>query len=257
MVAKKMLGKINATLDIANNGQECLNFLDKVSYDVILMDCQMPVMDGYEATLKIRERTDKAKDTVIIAMTAQALREDRAKCIDHGMNDYLAKPVTLNCLLEKLLLWSGEKEPEKITPSSEKKLDISTSNVTSVILDMKIIQSVVEINETEAEGRMFLIELLDIYQSTTPEIIEHLRRAVTNGEHDVLYKLFHKAKGASANIGARTMAVFCNEMEQKCKTAVPDDIGARIDRMEILYTQTMESFVEYLNGPQTKIAAAM
>lgn len=248
LVAKKMLEKIGANVDVANNGAECLDYLNKIKYDVILMDCQMPVIDGYEATLKIRERTDETRNSVIIAMTAQALMEDRTKCLDHGMNDYLAKPVTLESLLEKLLLWtSRESEPANPIPTAfgTKKVKIKTD---TPVLDMKIIQNVIDINETPEEGRLFFIELLEIYKKSTPEIIQQIKQAIESDQAETLYKLFHKAKGSSANIGAKYFTDLCRELEEGCRTAIPPNINQKMDELEALYDQTLDAFNEYLNG---------
>lgn len=250
MVACKMLRKINAKIDVASNGEEAIHFLEKIVYDIILMDCQMPILNGYETTLKIRSRADDTKDTVIIAMTAQALSEDRAKCLDHGMNDYLSKPVTLHALMEKLLLWSSDSDvtiggnPESTGSEGRVSTDVE-------ILDHKVISSVLAINDSESEGRLFLAELLETYKDTTPKIFKQIIKAIDSGATDNLFKLFHKAKGASANIGARTMAEFCGDMERRCRDTVPADIGSKVERMETIYSLTLAAFGEYLNGPDT------
>ena len=256
MVALRMLDKIKAAVDVANNGQECIAFLDQVSYDLILMDCQMPILNGFEATIKIRAREDAKKHIPIVAMTAQALSEDRIKCLEHGMNDYLAKPVTMQVLFEKIQMWTikvPQKEARHL--ANVRQLESSGSEVPT--LDLKTIRSVVEINESEEEGRIFLGELLEIYRNTTPEIVSLIRKAVSSGNSEHLFKLFHKAKGASANIGAKSMAEFCAEMERVCKIAVPEDISARIDRLEAIYDQTMHAFDEYLKMPGSELTVAM
>jgi len=112
MVAKGILNKLGlGIIDIANNGVECLAKLaqdnETVSYDVVLMDCQMPEMDGYEASQQIRAGNagELSKTIPIIAMTANAMADDRQKCLDAGMDDYLTKPIEANLLAGKLLQW--------------------------------------------------------------------------------------------------------------------------------------------------------
>ncbi|MBT5229580.1 MAG: response regulator [Methylococcales bacterium] len=106
MVAKGMLKKLGLTADIANNGQEAIDILQSSpNYDVVLMDCQMPVMDGYKATAAIREQQSPASRTPIIAMTANALESDRQICLDAGMDDYIAKPFKPPILKETLKKW--------------------------------------------------------------------------------------------------------------------------------------------------------
>lgn len=84
--------------DIAINGEEAVKACLREDYDMVFMDCQMPVLDGYEATRKIREAQGNGKHTVIIAMTANAMQGDAAKCLAAGMDDYLSKPININCL---------------------------------------------------------------------------------------------------------------------------------------------------------------
>ena len=107
-VAKGMLNNLDVHVEVANNGDEALAALERGAYDIVLMDCQMPVMDGYQATHAIRQReahTDYHQ--VIVALTANALPEDRERCLAAGMDDYLSKPFSIERLREVLLRGSG------------------------------------------------------------------------------------------------------------------------------------------------------
>jgi len=108
-VALKMLEKIGYNADCAENGKEAVDVLNEKFYDIVLMDCQMPVMDGFEATKAIRElELERQTKTHIIAMTAFAMTGDREKCIDSGMDDYLSKPIDRNTLKEMLVTWGSK-----------------------------------------------------------------------------------------------------------------------------------------------------
>jgi len=108
-LADKLLASIGCDADFAVNGEEVVEKLKSGEYDLILMDCQMPVMDGYDSTRKIRKlKSDKAK-IPIIAMTANAMESDRAKCLDAGMDDYIAKPMRKMDIVEKLAIWAPSK----------------------------------------------------------------------------------------------------------------------------------------------------
>ncbi len=108
-VATHLLKKLGYEVVIANDGVEALEAIDAGRFDVVLMDCQMPRMSGYEATARIREREDSRATTPIIAMTAHAMQGDRLKCLKSGMDDYLSKPVLLATLRKTLDAWVGKR----------------------------------------------------------------------------------------------------------------------------------------------------
>jgi CheY-like chemotaxis protein len=108
MVAKRFLEKLGCQTDIANTGNEALQALERAAYDLVLMDCQMPEMDGFEATGRIRERYGSQQPRLpIIALTANAMEGDRTRCLEAGMDDYLSKPVTLPALRDALDKWAA------------------------------------------------------------------------------------------------------------------------------------------------------
>jgi signal transduction histidine kinase/ActR/RegA family two-component response regulator len=115
-VACKLLEKLGHSVEVAEQGEEALRMLDESSYDLILMDCQMPVMDGYEATRRIRAREDAAAQLPILAMTANAMQSDRELCLDAGMDDYLTKPVRRATLEATLSHWLGRRSADPTGP---------------------------------------------------------------------------------------------------------------------------------------------
>ena len=106
MVAQKMLEKIGVESTLAADGQEALNMLEQGKFDAVLMDCQMPVMDGFEAARRIREQS-LLSELPVIAMTANVMEGDREKCLEAGMNDYIGKPVVQADLKKTLARWLG------------------------------------------------------------------------------------------------------------------------------------------------------
>ncbi|MBT3292471.1 MAG: response regulator, partial [Victivallales bacterium] len=110
LVARGVLGKLGyCSVDVAENGLLVIEALEKTAYDLVLMDVQMPEMDGYEATAEIRKMAPEYRELPVIAMTAHAMKGDREKCIAAGMDDYISKPVKPKGLLEMVQRWAGMK----------------------------------------------------------------------------------------------------------------------------------------------------
>lgn len=116
-VTLNQLKSLGYTADVAANGQEALQMLERIAYDLVFMDCQMPVLDGYSTTQAIRQLECRDRRIVIVALTANALREDRVRCIHAGMDDYLSKPILKDKLATKLNYWSQvlSAQPSRIT----------------------------------------------------------------------------------------------------------------------------------------------
>ena len=109
-VAMKMLEKLGSHADVAANGLEAVKMVGQFSYDLVFMDCQMPEMDGYEATAEIRRTEGTSRHTPIIAMTAHAMQGDRERCLEAGMDDYISKPVKKEVIFEMTRKWGIHKE---------------------------------------------------------------------------------------------------------------------------------------------------
>jgi CheY-like chemotaxis protein len=114
-VALLILGKLGIRPDLAANGKEAVERFSTASYDLILMDCQMPVQDGYEASREIRRREGRAQRVTIVAMTADAMEGSREKCMEAGMDDYISKPVNQSELLEVLRKWLRPSRSEDVS----------------------------------------------------------------------------------------------------------------------------------------------
>lgn len=106
LVARKILKKLGCTCEIAVNGIECLKLLEEQTFDIVLMDCMMPLMDGLEATRKIRASNADYANIPIVAFTANDIEDELQKCLDAGMNDYMSKPVSIERLTQALNDWA-------------------------------------------------------------------------------------------------------------------------------------------------------
>ncbi|MEJ2403868.1 MAG: ATP-binding protein [Candidatus Thiodiazotropha sp.] len=230
-VVKKMLEKSGLSPVTANDGLEAIEVLRGEQFDVVLMDCQMPRMDGYEATEAIRDREKKQalKRTPIIAMTANAMSGDRERCLACGMDDYLSKPVKpaqLENMLRQWLPMEGmiqttspvnldetESETELATDvglTSETFLNVGDSSMTvSGIIDRNVLEELYEIMEDD------FVSVLESYLKSAPGLMQGIRDAVKSVDMDGLVKSAHPLKSSSANVGAMELSILARELEFK------------------------------------------
>jgi PAS domain S-box-containing protein len=209
-VAVAQLKKLGYAPDVANNGVEALELSGEKPYDVILMDCQMPMMDGYEASRQIRLR-EKAQGRIpvhIIAMTANAMQGDREKCLAAEMNDYLSKPVRDTELKKSL---------EKVPVTAAAALDEDASLVPE---DVAIGDELVDLERLEAaanEDPAMLQELVDLYFAQAKDLMNGLKGAITSGSPKDVDHFSHKLVGASLACGMSAMVLPLRELERQGK----------------------------------------
>jgi PAS domain S-box-containing protein len=202
-IVARMLSKLGYRVEVVGNGREALNAVERRKYSAILMDCQMPEMDGFEATAKIRDRESETKThSPIIAMTAHALKGDRERCEGAGMDDYLAKPLKLEDLDTVLSKWL----PAAGSGDSCADLDVQTP-----ALDEEMLTS--WRNLTEEGESDFLNEIIDLFLENSPSIIADLRRSLDGKDAETFQKCAHKLKGSSSHVGAKSMASLCETLE--------------------------------------------
>jgi len=199
-VAIRQLLKLGYRADAVANGCEALEALTRIRYDLVLMDCQMPEMDGYEATSEVRRREGTSMHTPIVAMTANALQGDREKCTAAGMDDYVSKPVR-------------PEELQKVLESLFAKLE---NNKASQVVDAESTLPVDMNRLYHALGRdpEEFREILDLYLQHMPLSLEKLRLAVEAGDASEVHLIAHNAGGTSANCGMTAMVSPLRELER-------------------------------------------
>ncbi len=220
-VALSMLEPLGCRLEVAMNGREAVDRLATADFDLVLMDCHMPEMDGFSATREIRRREQGGPAIPIIALTANVQKGIEAECHSAGMNDYLSKPFRQHQLLEMLKRWIPERvgaDPEAV--ENEKRVDddvdmpISDDASLSApaddeVLDASALESILILNKPELLNRV-----IDIYLETTPELIDEIHSAVTRRDAQRLKAAAHSLKSASANLGASDVAALCRGLEE-------------------------------------------
>jgi PAS domain S-box-containing protein len=233
-VALQILQRMGYRADVAGNGKEVLEAVNRLHYDVVLMDVQMPEMDGLEASRRICDQWPPGSRPRIIAMTANAMQGDREECLAAGMDDYVSKPIHKSELVEALLKcqpWvagNGIKEEDKY-PKNEENNDgeqvqpanslLSVTSASSALsspssssLDPKIIEG---LRDVEA-----LDEVIDIYLETAPELLENIRVAVANSDLIGLRPAAHSLKSISGTLGAFILYDICQQLETMARVAI-------------------------------------
>ena len=209
-VALEMLAQLGCSVELVGNGKEALGALDRESFDLILMDCQMPVLDGFEATRLLRDREARGdtKRLPIVALTANAMQGDRERCLNAGMDDYLAKPFSGEELVMLLSRWT--------------ETQARTSEQQAAELDTKALAS---IRALQREGQPNILETVtNLYVEHSPAIIDGLLDAATRLDAKSVNEAAHTLKSSSANVGATKLAELCRRVELKANRGDLKDI---------------------------------
>jgi CheY-like chemotaxis protein/HPt (histidine-containing phosphotransfer) domain-containing protein len=213
-VALRLLDRLGYRADVASNGLEVLDALERQPYDVVLMDVQMPELDGLDASRRIRERWSGDSGPRIVAMTANALPEDREACFAAGMDDYVAKPIRPEELAEAL---------KRVRPIGAN--DEAAANGAGTTLDAEAVDALRELG-----GADFLTEVIDTFLADAPVLIATLR---TSSEADAqeLRRAAHTLKSNGQTFGARQFADLCRELEERAKCGEHDGADELVERI--------------------------
>ena len=224
-VALRLLERLGYQADVVWNGLEALQALERSTYDVVLMDVQMPELDGLEASRRIVEHWPVEARPHIIAMTANALPEDRAACFAAGMQDYVAKPIRPEELAEAL---------KRVRPVGHE-MD-GGSREGSDGLEVAALDSLRELG-----GDEFVAEVIDTFLADAPMLLETMRSSLHVGDADELRRAAHSLKSNGATLGAGEFAEACREVEQRAKERSLDGAGELVERIEQAYGPLTEA----------------
>jgi PAS domain S-box-containing protein len=208
--AAAMLRKAGFAVDVADDGLHALDAFDRGCYDIILMDIQMPEMDGYETSRAIRRREGSDRHSVIIAMTAHAMKGDRERCLEAGMDDYLAKPINPDDVLSVIEKWLGPKlgeQPGLAAVSTGEDPEKSRLLPESPV-DMEDAMHRFD-NEQE-----FFREMLDQFLNLLPGQVKEIEKAIAADDAETVQKTAHNIKGSAGTLSARRLYSIVLEMEE-------------------------------------------
>ena len=239
-VAVRMLERLGYRVDVVGNGREAVEALSRGPYGAVLMDVQMPEMDGYEATAEILRRRAEAPAAVgyrapVIAMTANAMQGDREMALEAGMDDYLPKPVKFDELAAVLDRWTSSEGPDA-SPDQGEAGQPAAGEEDLPILDHTVLDQLRELQEV---GEMdILAELADLFFEDTPARLAVLRGASEVGDAETVRQTAHALKGSCGNLGIRKMAETARLLEEAGRDGDLPAVPGLLDRLEDEFRQT-------------------
>ncbi|MBL8486345.1 MAG: response regulator [Rhodocyclaceae bacterium] len=212
-VARAMLGQLGLAVELANHGEEALALASREEFDLVLMDCHMPVMDGFAATASLRRlEAGRGGHLPVVALTANAMEGDRDRCLAAGMDDYLAKPYTMAQLEQVLRRWL--KSPEAAGPPPE-------PAAAQEPLDPKVLDQLNELDPSGALAR----EIMQVYLASSAPLMAEVGQSVESGDGDALRRTAHSLKSSSANVGGGALSALFRELERLGRESRPGEAG--------------------------------
>ncbi|WP_170305689.1 response regulator [Pseudoduganella ginsengisoli] len=223
-VALAMLRNLGVHVEVAGNGMDVISLLERQQFDLILMDCQMPVMDGFQATAAIRAAEGLERHIPIVALTANAVAGDRQRCIDSGMDEYLSKPFTQDQLGDMLQRWL---QTVQVAPRDDAAATAAAPMAGSAALpaaDGNIDADALHTIRQLRPG--LLIRVLNAWLTESPGLYQEIVDAAAQADGGALFRAAHTLKNSSANVGARQLSQLCAELEQRGRHSQLDEVDA-------------------------------
>ncbi|WP_082989784.1 response regulator [Woeseia oceani] len=246
-VALGMLDSLGVDVAVVTDGQAAMDALSGQRFDLVLMDCQMPVMDGLQATREIRaaERDNNECHVPIVALTANALSGDREQCLEAGMNEYLSKPFTMDQLHAVLSIFlrteaelADETRIEEVLSAEAASL-FDTQSITIQPLDLTALAT---LKELQQPGSPSLIKrVIQIYLDSSGEIKERLANALSNTDTDTARESAHALKSSSINVGATRLADLCKNIETMAREHSIDGVQELRSKLEQEYGRVIKA----------------
>jgi signal transduction histidine kinase/CheY-like chemotaxis protein/HPt (histidine-containing phosphotransfer) domain-containing protein len=243
-VATGMLEAIGISADIATNGREAIDRLAAAHYDLVLMDCHMPELDGFAATAEIRRREQGSRNHLpIVALTANALDGDREICVASGMDDYLAKPFTREQLALTLAHWLPESAPapSRAAPASSRSPTARKEPAAAVgdrPVNPRALDTIRAMPGTD--GAALAEKVIRAYLDDTPGRLAQMKAAADVGDAEALRKAAHSMKSSSGNVGAERLASLCKELESIGRVGRTDGAPVLLERAAGEFARALE-----------------
>ncbi|MDX1429112.1 MAG: response regulator, partial [Rhodothermales bacterium] len=242
-VALRLLERLGYEADVVANGMEALVAVRHVQYDVILMDVQMPEMDGLEATRQLCKQYSPEERPRIVAVTADAQASDREECLRAGMDDYLSKPVRLeqiaealsNCSRKTAVRHSNGGFQPPAPPSTQRQANSTSAESTSQVRQEVTPMEDEDLTLFGEDDPEFLADLIESYVDLTPSLITEMRRHLAAGDRGALKSVAHKMKSSSGQIGLSRLSGLCGDL-QSASAGVKTDINLH-DQVQLIESE--------------------
>ena len=245
-----MLEYFGCRTDVAENGRQALEAFARQRYDLILMDCQMPEMDGYEATRVIRQQEAgpgqaPRPHVPIIALTAHAMEGDRELCLEAGMDDYLSKPYKPEELNAALAKWLGAAGNPRGKGDAEPRGRAGLPDPQShAPIDRTALEKIASLLP-EDPGKI-LEGVISLYLDGSQKLTQAIEEAARAGDADALFRAAHSLKSSSANLGAAALAALCRELEMTGRKGTTEGTEGRLTALDEEYARVREALSEFL-----------
>ncbi|VAW99614.1 diguanylate cyclase/phosphodiesterase (GGDEF & EAL domains) with PAS/PAC sensor(s) [hydrothermal vent metagenome] len=244
-VIKALLNKMGIRCELVFDGEQAVNSCKENNFDLILMDCQMPVMDGYQATAEIRkneqQNTNYTTAIPIIALTANVMQGDKEKCLAAGMDDFLAKPIDSDALEAMLKIWLTKNNEKIQLPIEAFKVDTTMDNNYQDTIDLEKIQ---QLQELMGEA---MSELINSFVTSSSDVIHSIQHAKQVMDSAELYQLAHSLKGTSGNVGAVQLMGLSSKIEQLAKQGQLNDVDSIIEQLLMSFDETKKQLLSVIN----------
>jgi signal transduction histidine kinase/DNA-binding response OmpR family regulator/HPt (histidine-containing phosphotransfer) domain-containing protein len=245
-VAQAMLAKLGLPVVVANDGREAVELVKVRDFDLILMDCQMPVMDGYEATAAIRRLPEARGERLpIIALTANAMQGDRQKCLEAGMDDFLSKPYSLPQLHVTLVRWlTGWNQEDPDGGSSPPSALPDSRALAASAINGKVLEA---LRELDPDGGMGLAHsIMRAFLESARQHVAHIEQAMASGDSAILGKAAHALKSSAANVGAETLSDLYRQLEKLGRERRIDEARAMLVEVRQEHQRAVSGIHEWL-----------
>ena len=245
-LALRLLEQMGYVADVAANGLEAVDAIERQRYDIVLMDVQMPEMDGFEASREITARWSRGERPRIVAMTANAMQGDRELCLAAGMDDYVSKPIRIEELVAALERTEARERRSGAGDRSAAPNDLETvAAAESAVVDPVTLERL-----RMTMGNEFLDELLATFLQDSRELLGAMRRALPVADVDSFRRAAHSLKSNAASFGARTLSAIARDLEALAKTGIVDSAGPLVERLDLERERVERALGEMTREPR-------